>query len=174
MFDPVSMNTAPVASGVGITGVAEVGQTLMGSYSYSDADDDPEGISTFRWLRDGTAIAGATGTGYVLTMADVSATITFEVTPVAQTGVSPGAPVVSPGVDPVGFGNYGDINYDGEVDAGDVLIVTRSLLEGPAVMQIIDVAPLVAGVPAPDGRINLGDLLIIQQMALRSRCVNTN
>ncbi len=95
MFDPVSMNTAPVASGVGITGVAEVGQTLMGSYSYSDADDDPEGISTFRWLRDGTAIAGATGTGYVLTMADVSATITFEVTPVAQTGVSPGAPVVS-------------------------------------------------------------------------------
>ena len=31
-------NSAPVASGVSITGVAKVGQTLTGNHTYSDAD----------------------------------------------------------------------------------------------------------------------------------------
>ena len=78
--------------------------------------------------------------------------------------------MASSGTTPVYSGIYGDINYDGKVNAADVLIVTRILLEdtavSPAEMQIIDVAPLVAGIPNPDGEITLGDLLIIQRMAL--------
>lgn len=87
--------TTPVASGVSITGTAVVGEQLTGGYVYSDVDNDLEGSTTFRWLRDGVAIVGATGTSYTLVAADTGSTITFEVTPVAATGASPGAPAVS-------------------------------------------------------------------------------
>jgi hypothetical protein len=94
-------NSAPVANNVSISGTTEIGQTLTGSYNYFDADGDAEGVSTFRWLRDGGAIGGATGTTYTLVGADDGAMISFEVTPVAQTGVSPGTPVSSSAVGPV-------------------------------------------------------------------------
>ena len=61
--DPVvTSDSAPVASAVSITGVAKVGQTLTGSYTYTDADSDPEGASIYGWLRNGSPISGATGT----------------------------------------------------------------------------------------------------------------
>jgi hypothetical protein len=167
VFDPVP---TPMVFEVKIDGVAELGQILTGSYTYRDAEGDPEGASTYRWLRDGTEIAGATGTSYRLTIEDLGAVISFEVTPVAQTGESPGAAVASSGTIPVSAGVYGDINYDGKVDVTDVLIVMRIFLEdtplSPAEMQVIDVAPLVTGVPDPDGEITVGDLLIIQRMAV--------
>jgi hypothetical protein len=74
---------------------------LTGSYTYSDTEGDPEGVSTFRWLRGTTPIAGATARTYTLVAADERATVSFEVTPVAQTGTSPGRPVVSAGAGPV-------------------------------------------------------------------------
>ncbi len=58
----------------------------------------PRGASTFRWLRDGTAIPGATGTTYTVAAADVGHTLVFEVTPVAQSGATPGNATQSPGV----------------------------------------------------------------------------
>jgi hypothetical protein len=89
-------NGRPVASAVNITGTAQVGGTLTGHYTYSDPEDDPQGTSTFRWLRNGsTAIAGATGTTYSPTATDVGDTLTFEVTPVAQSGTLVGFPVAS-------------------------------------------------------------------------------
>jgi hypothetical protein len=92
------------------------------------------------------------------------------VTPVAQTGVLTGTPVASAAVGPVFSETYGDITGDGKVDAADVLIVTRIVLGLRTVsageMAIIDVAPLVNGIPAPDGLITAGDLLIITRMAL--------
>jgi hypothetical protein len=173
VFDPVASNTAPVASGVYITGIAGVGQTLTGHYTYTDADNDPEGNSTYRWLRDGVAIAGATGTSYLLTIDDLNAVISFEVMPEAQTGELQGTVVANaPDDGPGAVFLGGDITGDGKVDAADVLIVTRILLEGtqqsltPEEMQIIDVAPLVNGVPDPDGQITAGDLSIITRMAL--------
>jgi hypothetical protein len=173
VFDPVASNTAPVASGVYITGIAGVGQTLTGHYTYTDADNDPEGNSTYRWLRDGVAIAGATGTSYLLTIDDLNAVISFEVMPEAQTGELQGTVVANaPDDGPGAVFLGGDITGDGKVDAADVLIVTRILLEGtqqsltPEEMQIIDVAPLVNGVPDPDGQITAGDQLIITRMAL--------
>ncbi|MBH2008724.1 MAG: hypothetical protein I8H71_03375, partial [Xanthomonadaceae bacterium] len=49
------VGAAPTASGVGISGTAQVGKLLTGIYSYADADNDPQGASTFRWLRNGVA-----------------------------------------------------------------------------------------------------------------------
>lgn len=78
---------APSANAVSISGTAQVGQTLTGNYTYADANNDLEGATTFRWLRNGsTEIVGATANTYTLAAADVGNTITFEVTPVALTG----------------------------------------------------------------------------------------
>ena len=92
-------DSAPKASGVRITdsngGSALVGDQLLGSYTYRDVEGNPEGASTFRWLRNGNAISGATASSYTLVAADSDAMIQFEVTPVASTGASPGNPVVA-------------------------------------------------------------------------------
>jgi hypothetical protein len=86
----------PAASAVTVSGQPVTGQTLTGNYSYADADGDPEGASAYRWLRNGgTAIPAATSRTYAVIDADIGATLTFEVTPVALTGDSPGAPVRS-------------------------------------------------------------------------------
>ncbi|MEE9303234.1 MAG: hypothetical protein V3U84_05560, partial [Thiotrichaceae bacterium] len=99
VINVVAANAAPTATNVAITdnngGNGEVGDTLTGSYTYADAESDTEGTSTFRWLRDGTAIGSATGTTYTTVAADAGKAITFEVTPVAAAGTSPGAAVVS-------------------------------------------------------------------------------
>ena len=61
----------------------------------------------------------------------------------------------------------GDLNNDGLVNAGDLLIgfqilqgritaTTEQLLRG-------DVAPLVNGSPAPDGTLTLGDIGVLQR-----------
>ncbi len=94
-------NSAPTASTVTITGSAVVGQLLTGEYVYDDVDLDPEGSSTYRWLRDGAAILGATARSYTLVTDDLNAMIAFEVTPVASSGASPGAPAQSPAIGPV-------------------------------------------------------------------------
>ena len=64
----------------------------------------------------------------------------------------------------------GDLNYDGVVDVIDVLRALRILLGlvTPAVDELLrgDVAPVIAGSPAPDGLFNPGDLVIIQRLAL--------
>ncbi|PTT46357.1 hypothetical protein DBR09_11565 [Aeromonas sp. HMWF016] len=63
-----------------------MGQTLNGSYTYSDADSDAEGASTFQWYRDDMEISGATAKAYTLVAADEGKSIKFEVTPVSMTG----------------------------------------------------------------------------------------
>jgi hypothetical protein len=121
-------NTAPVASNVTISGTARVGQTLTGNYTYADADGDLEGTSTFRWLRNGSAIAGALAKTYVLVGADEGTTVRFEVTPVAQSGVSPGTPVQSAGVGPVTPANTApwatDVTITGTPEVGKTLTGT--------------------------------------------------
>jgi len=64
----------------------------------------------------------------------------------------------------------GDINGDGQVNAVDVLLAQRALLGQPTLTteQFLrgDVAPLVGGVPSPNGVFDLGDVLIINRKAL--------
>jgi Bacterial Ig domain/FG-GAP repeat/Bacterial cadherin-like domain len=66
-------NTPPTGS-VLITGTAIQGETLSADTS-AVADIDGLGPFSFQWRRDGTDIAGATNTTYVLTQADVGNTI---------------------------------------------------------------------------------------------------
>jgi hypothetical protein len=89
---PIPPAAAPTASAVSITGTAQVGQTLTGSYTYADVNDDIEGPSTFKWLASDTsdgiyaAISGATSKTFLLTSDQLSKIIRFEVTPAALTG----------------------------------------------------------------------------------------
>ena len=93
--------TPPTASSVFISGAPQVGQVLTGNYTYADTEGDLQGASTFRWLRDRTPIAGATAQTYTLVVADQGAMVSFEVTPLARSGPSPGLAVVSAAVGPV-------------------------------------------------------------------------
>lgn len=70
----------------------------------------------------------------------------------------------------------GDINNDGFVDIRDLLLAQRILLGQytPSVdeQQSWDVAPLVGGIPQPDGLNNAGDYLILSRMVLGIITVN--
>lgn len=93
--------SVPTASRVGISGTAQVGQVLTGVYTYADVNGDAEGVSTFRWLRGGSAIAGATGTTYTITTADQGNALAFEVTPVSTVAPERGLPVSSTPTAPI-------------------------------------------------------------------------
>ncbi len=97
-----SSNSAPTASDVSIIdtngGSLAVGDSLSGDYTYTDVDNDSEGTSTFRWLRDGSTIGGATSSSYTLVTADLGTSITFEITPIAAVGTTTGDTVISDAV----------------------------------------------------------------------------
>lgn len=101
-------NEAPTADRVSITGTAQVGGTLTGTYGYSDADGDPEEGSAYRWYAADetngnrpTAIPGATASTLPLTADLLGKYILFEVTPEAATGKLKGAAAASAAVGPV-------------------------------------------------------------------------
>ncbi len=88
-------NERPTATSVSISGTVESGNNLTGHYTYSDTENDPEGISTYQWYRNNVAIVGANAITHTVTTDDLNKTIKFEVTPVATTGSSPGTAVTS-------------------------------------------------------------------------------
>ena len=72
-----------------------------------------------------------------------------------------------------GFGKPpmdGDINLDGVVNVVDILLWQQVLINAatlsPEQFTHGDVAPLVEGLPDPDGEFTPGDLLIIERKAL--------
>lgn len=87
-------NSAPTASNVLITdangGGALIGDNVVASYQFNDADGDAEGNSVYQWLRNGVAISAATSLDYQLGDADAGTNISFQVTPVASTGNTTG------------------------------------------------------------------------------------
>jgi hypothetical protein len=96
------INQAPVANSVNFTGDLHVGSMLIGSFVYSDAEGDFEGTHSYTWYRaDDTAGTNAsvlqTGTlnTYNLGSVNIGDFISFEVTPVATAGTSPGTAVLS-------------------------------------------------------------------------------
>jgi hypothetical protein len=76
---PTTVSTPPV-----ITGVARVG----GSVSVSNGTYSPTATSfTYRWFRNGSPIAGATGKTYVPVAADLGQVLTAEVTAKSASGM---------------------------------------------------------------------------------------
>ncbi len=70
-------NGAPIATSITIAGTIRVTEKLTATYTYSDAENDPESGSTFQWYRANdaagnglTAIAGATTLTYTLQAID--------------------------------------------------------------------------------------------------------
>ncbi|MED1949563.1 immunoglobulin-like domain-containing protein [Brevibacillus centrosporus] len=95
-----TVNQAPTAVNVTISGDILLGETLTGSYTYQDAENNPERTSLFKWYRgdladgsDKTLISGATKKTYTLQQDDVGKYITFEVMPIASSGTRNGSPV---------------------------------------------------------------------------------
>lgn len=100
---PVTLaaEAAPVASNVTYSPAPGTNVVLNGTYAYSDVNSDPEGASTFQWYEaddaagtNQTAIAGATGTSFTVTGAQVGKFIGFGITPKALTGTITGSQVV--------------------------------------------------------------------------------
>ncbi len=79
-----------------ISGSPEQGQTV--SCSNGSWQNSPTSYS-YSWQRNGSAIGGATGSGYTLTSADVNAAITCIV--IAHNGAGDSAPAISPPITPV-------------------------------------------------------------------------
>lgn len=96
------VNDAPVAHFVTLSGQAEVGGTLTGSYYYADVEGDAESTTVMQWYRSLSAdganrseIAGATGSSYTASIQDRGYYLFYGVTPVAATGTAQGATVFS-------------------------------------------------------------------------------
>jgi hypothetical protein len=82
----------PLAKKLQIKGTLALGQTLTGSYEYSDANGDVENGSSYRWLRatslsgpwtqisNGTTTASA-GATYTVQAEDIGKYVAFEITP---------------------------------------------------------------------------------------------
>jgi len=79
--DTIPPGTPPVALDLAIAGIPLEGRVVTGSYRYADAESEPEGATTVRWLRDGVAIPGANTASYRLGTEDLGTRLEFEVVP---------------------------------------------------------------------------------------------
>ncbi|MCB5266252.1 MAG: Omp28-related outer membrane protein [Candidatus Cloacimonetes bacterium] len=79
------VNVAPIAQDVALYGAPVYLQPLVGDYTFSDADGDAEGETTYKWFRivNGNAVAinGADQITYTVQEADIGNPIAFGVIP---------------------------------------------------------------------------------------------
>lgn len=98
---PAPANAAPTASNVAINGTPQVSASLNGTYAYADTENDPQGATTFRWVRNSvnTGVGGgstvASAQTYTVAAADAGSFLYFCVTPIASAGTATGAEVCS-------------------------------------------------------------------------------
>ncbi|WP_146066881.1 Calx-beta domain-containing protein, partial [Candidatus Venteria ishoeyi] len=118
-------NTSPLASNIIVSGILTIRKILTGNHSYTDADDNPENGTTYRWQTaddntgiNTTDISGATGTTYTIASNDVDKYLRFCVTP--HDGTDAGAEVCSSWHGEVTVAsldiNNNDFNADGNPD----------------------------------------------------------
>jgi len=162
-----NMNTAPVFAGTpAISGTGAVGHVLnLASIAATDPDVGETVTLSYQWKANGVNIASATSATYTITMAEASKGITCTITASDGNGgtvsaTTAGISVKKPGdiVDPIGV-----------VDTADALralrIAAGIISTTPAYLESLDVAPLVNNVPNPDGKIDLGDVVVILRKA---------
>ncbi|MDX2008587.1 MAG: PKD domain-containing protein [Myxococcaceae bacterium] len=88
-------DSAPLALDAGITpSPARTNDTLVGFYRYTDADNEPETGTTYRWLKNGVEQPGLSGTTVAPALTTRGDTWVFEVTP--RDGRRVGNPALSP------------------------------------------------------------------------------
>jgi VCBS repeat-containing protein len=87
------INDVPTVFDVKINGKTMVGETLVGSYTFTDIEQDLEGASVYQWYlgtkedgSDKAAIASANAIQYTIQDGDVGQYLFFEVNPVAANG----------------------------------------------------------------------------------------
>jgi lysophospholipase L1-like esterase len=101
---PGPSNLPPAAASVAIAGTPVAGSILTGAYTYSDAEGDAEGGSSFHWYRSEDAILDGgdahvgTNPAYTVQAADVGKCLIFQVSPGAAAGATPGSPAASAAV----------------------------------------------------------------------------
>jgi LruC domain-containing protein len=103
-WTPILGTDTPSVQRYAITGSLSVGGVLTGTYSYSDAENDPQGTSLCQWYRfdtstatsGGTACAGAGAAtlSYTVVATDSGKYLRLQVTPV-DAGGDAGSPVLS-------------------------------------------------------------------------------
>lgn len=101
IYCPTS-NTVPIAKNVSVVGILNEAEIITASYTYQDAELDPEDNSLYQWYRSDDAsgtneitITGATNLSYELSSNDNGKYICFGVTPIAATGALIGLEVKS-------------------------------------------------------------------------------
>lgn len=93
---PVSANAAPVASSVNISPSSpKTSDTLTCNYTYSDAESNAEGITTFLWFRNSAPQASQTSKTLASSQTSVGDSWICQVRPIASTGTITGADVNS-------------------------------------------------------------------------------
>jgi hypothetical protein len=134
----------------------------------SDLDEEAAGSDPFRFDTDGDTLGDGDEVNIYLTnplLADTDADGYGDVVEVGA-GSDPNNSSSIPA------SASGDINNDGSVDTGDVLLASRFVLGTlmPDSNQLLraDVAPVINNVSVPDGFLDAADLLIIQRRALAS------
>jgi len=129
------VNTAAEGS-VSISGTTEVGQTLTASNSLSDVDG--LGSISYQWLRNGSPIDGATGSSYVLTVADEATTISVSASftdahGTAESKTSAATATISAKSNAA---PTGDVSITGTTEVGETLSASNSLTDADGLGSI--------------------------------------
>lgn len=157
-------------------GIGDVCDSCPTVDNSSTTDSDGDGLSDFEECLLGTDASSPDSDGDTLLDGDEVNTVGTDplLWDTDGDGFDDGEEVLA-GSDPNASSSYpiiadGDLNEDGVVDVRDVLLGIQ-VLHGQTTLTTVqlshgDVAPLVDGVPVPDGVFNLGDFLLIQRKTL--------
>lgn len=135
-------NSAPTASNLSYNGNFLNGQTVTLSYVYTDAQNDPEGLTTIQWQRatssagaDLTNIAGANTASYTITAGDEGQWIRVVITPRASSGVLNGIASYLPFiyVDPATAPYATGVSLSGTIAQGSIITGNYTFAGGSGV-----------------------------------------
>ncbi|MGF1748995.1 hypothetical protein [Vibrio cionasavignyae] len=116
----VKLETPPTATDVAFTGTQEVGEMIVGTYTYNQVDGAPEGDSVARWAIGGIAqpnCADAKNCELTVTQEHVGNSLEFCVEPRTQLGTPSNTSFCSAPADAMGIVLTGALEYDKELTA---------------------------------------------------------